>query len=259
MAFGERLNRLWRLRIGVVVSILVAFGAAVLSVERVTLLPFSMTPRSFEMASASTHVVVDRPTSTLLDLRADTYSLEGLTNRTVILGNVMASGPVRTAIARRIGIPAQALRVTAPLTREQPAARVEDGKEPAAGDILKTGEEYRLSIQANPTVPVLDVYTQTPTAESAALLANTAVDELRAYVKRLAVSEKTTSSNEIQLMQLGRAEGAVINGGIRWQVAILAFLITFFVTCATVIFLDRVRRGWQLAAEAEAMAAPLRS
>ena len=46
------------------------------------------------MASAATHVVVDTPTSTLLDLRQNTYSLEALTSRAVLLGNVIANGEV---------------------------------------------------------------------------------------------------------------------------------------------------------------------
>lgn len=254
MGLGIRLQRLWQLRIGVLLSLAVALVAAIVSVERVSLSPLELTPRSLEMASASTHVVVDTPTSTLLDLRQDTYSLEALTNRAVILGNVIASGQVRAAIAQRVGVPVEALNVTAPLTPEQPAARVENGKAPAASDILRSTDEYRLSIQANPTVPILDIYAQTPTAESATLLANTAADELQDYLRGLAVSEKTPADAKIHLMQLGRAQGAVIDGGVRWRVALLIFVVTFAVACATTILAERVRRGWRVAAAADTAA-----
>ena len=251
MDFGIRIRTLWHLRAGVAASLLLALLASVWSVEKISLAPPSLSPRSLEMATAATHVVVDTPTSALLDLRRDTYSLEGLTNRAVLLGNVMASDSVQRSIARRAGVPADVLRVEAPLTSEQPRPRVEAGQEKQTADILKSTDQYRLSIQANPTVPVLDIYSQTPTAESAARLANAAVDELKAYISGLATEEETPAKEQIRLVQLGRAEGAVINGSVHWQVLLLAFFLTFAVSCATVLFLSRVRQGWLLAARVE--------
>lgn len=252
MGFGIRIRRLWQLRAGVVLSLVVALLAAIWSVQEISLSPPGLTPRSLEMATAATQVVVDTPTSALLDSRQDTYSLEGLTNRAVLLGNVIASASVRQAIARRAGLPAGVLEVEAPLTPEQPRARVAVGSQrKRAADILESTDQYRLSIQANPSVPVLDVYSQTPTAESAGALANAAVDELEAYLARLAEVERTPAKDQIQLVQLGRAEGAVINESVRWQVALLAFVLTLAAACATVIFASRVREGWLLAARAE--------
>jgi hypothetical protein len=254
MGIGMRLRKLWTLRVGVTLSLALAVLVSVWSVEKISLSPLTLTPRSLEMASASTHVVVDTPTSTLLDLRQDTYSLEALTNRAVILGNVIANGEVRQAIAARAGVPVEVLQITAPLTRQQPAARVEDGKQQSTSDIFKSTDQYRLSIQANPTVPLLDIYAQAPNAATAEILANSAVDELRSYLTTLAASEKTPADAEIQLMQLGRARGAIINGGIRWQVAMLAFVLTFVLSCGTLLFVNRVREGWRVATRAEAPA-----
>ena len=254
MGVGMRLRKLWSLRLGVALSLALAVLVSVWSVEKISLSPFELTPRSLEMASASTHVLVDTPTSTLLDLRQNSYSLEALTSRAVVLGNVIGNGEVREAIAARAGVPVERLQITAPLTREQPAARVEDGKQKSTSDIFNSTDEYRLSIQANPTVPLLDIYAQAPTAQMAETLANTAVDELRGYLDDLAATEKTPENAEIQLTQLGRAQGDVINRGIRWQVALLAFALTFALSCATVLFLNRVREGWQIAARSDSVA-----
>lgn len=255
MDLGNRIHTLWRLRAGVVASLLLALLAAVWSVQKVSLSPFELTPRALEMASASTHVLVDTPQSTLLDLRQDTYSLEALTNRAVLLGNVMATDPVRSRIARRAGLPPEALVVEAPLTRQQPRPRVEAGQEKKMSDLLKSMDQYRLSIQANPTVPVLDLYSQTPDTKSAKLLADAAVDELRSYLTTVATDEQIPDKSQIRLVQLGRAEGSVINGEIHWQVAFLAFILTFVASCATVLFVARVRDGWRLAARLEQPAA----
>jgi hypothetical protein len=114
-------------------------------------------------------------------------------------------------------------------------------------DILKSTDQYRLDIRANVSVPMLDIYAQSPTAESASILVNAAVDELRTYLAQLALKESTPKRAQIQLIQLGRGHGVVINEGVRWQVALLAFLLTFGASAATVVFVDRMRRGWRVA------------
>jgi hypothetical protein len=255
MGVGIRMRRLWQLRAGVAACAVLALLAAVWSLQKVTLFPPGLTPRSLEMATASTQVVVDTPRSALLDLRRDTYSLDSLTNRAVLLGNVMASQEVRAAIARRAHVPADVLQIAPPLTPKQPRALAEAGNKKSTSDILKLNDQYRLNIQANPTVPVLHIYAQTPTEESAEALANAAVDAMRTYLSKLAASADTPSTDRIRLMQLGRAEGEVINHGVDWQVALLAFFITFAASCATLIFVARVRHGWRLAAMSERPAA----
>jgi hypothetical protein len=247
VATGIRLRQLWRLKLGIVVSLLVASVVAVWSVQEISLFPPSLTPRSLEMATASTHVVVDTPTSALVDLRQDTYSLEGLRNRAVLLGNVVASSRVRERIARRLDLPVEQLRIQAPLTREQSAPPVDSENAKHTSDILKSTDQYRLDIRANVSVPMLDIYAQSPTAESASVLVNAAVDELRTYLAQLALKESTPKRAQIQLIQLGRGHGVVINEGVRWQVALLAFLLTFGACAATVVFVDRMRRGWRVA------------
>jgi hypothetical protein len=251
VGIGKRLRTLWHLRLGVVVSLLIALLAAVWSVQKISLFPPGLTPRSLEMATATTHVVIDTPTSTLLDLRQDTYSLDSLKNRAVLLGNVIASTGVRQNVARDAGLPVERLRVQPPLTAEQAAPPVDSENAKKTSDILKSTDQYRLLIQANPTVPVIDIYAQTPDAASAAKLANAAVDELKVYLADLANEQATPRRDQIRLIQLGRARGTVINGSVKWQIALLAFLITFGVCAATVIFLARIRAGWRVAALAE--------
>jgi hypothetical protein len=248
---GIRLRTLWRLKLGLVAALVFAIVAATLSVQKISLSPFALTARNVEMATASTYVVVDTPTSALVDLRQDTYSVEGLRNRTVLLGNVIASSEVRQNIAKKAGIPVDVLRIQAPLTPEMSAPPVDSENARHTSDILKSTDQYRLNIQANPTVPMLDIYAQAPKAETAAIMANAAVDELRLYLGRLASTQRTPMAKQIRLLHLGKARGVVINPGVNRQVALLTFLITFGIACATVIFLSRVRDGWRLAARAD--------
>ena len=185
MGIGIRLRKLWRLKLGLVISIALALFAGLWSVQKISLSPPGLTPRSLEMATASTHVLVDSPTSAMVDLRQDTYSVDGLRNRAVVLGNVIASSQVQARIAARAHVPVERLRIQAPLTAQQPSAPVDSENARHTSDILKSTDQYRIDLKANPTVPMLDIYAQTPTAESAGALANAAVDELNRYLEAL--------------------------------------------------------------------------
>ncbi len=245
MKAGKRIRELWRKRPLIAASAVFAFVVAIWSVAHVSILPPRIESRSLEMATAATHVVVDKPRSTILDLREDTYSLEALRQRAVLLGNVAANGDVRDAIALHAGVPSDELQIEPPLTPDQPRAVVASSDRKHATDLLASTDQYRLTIEANATVPVLDIYAQAPDAESAALLANTAVHQLRQYLTELAASERTPESHQVRLLQLGRAEGQVINAGIDVQVTILVFVIAFMVACATLIAVSRVKNGWR--------------
>ena len=74
---------------------------------------------------------------------------------------------------------------------------------------------------------------------------------LDVLVNNAAVFTRTPLSQQVRLTQLGRAHGEVINKGIQWRGAFLVFLVMFAVSCATVIWVNRVREGWRLAALSE--------
>ena len=247
MTLGRHIRMLWRRRPWVAASLVLSLLMGVWSMVQISVIPPRLTPRSLQMATATTHVVVDTPRSSILDLSQDTYVLEALRQRAIVLGNVPAQGAVRMAIARRAQVPVDSLQVTPPLTATQPRVVEGSANQKHATDILASTDQYRISIQTNPTVPMMDIYSQAPTAQKAEIMANAVVDELRVYLARVAVAQGTPEADQISLVQLGRANGAVINDGIKWQVGLLAFVLTFSVACATVILFSRVREGWRTA------------
>ncbi len=238
---------LWGRRPWVAASLVLALLMGVWSVVQISVIPPRLTPRSLQMATATTHVVVDTPRSSILDLSQDTYVLDALRQRAIVLGNVPAQGAVQMAIAHRAQVPVDSLQVTPPLTPTQPRVVEGSSNQKHATDIFASTDQYRISIQTNPTVPIMDIYSQAPTAQKAEIMANAVVDELRAYLARVALAQGTPKADQISLVQLGRANGAVINDGIKWQVGLLAFVLTFFFACATVILFSRVREGWRTA------------
>ncbi|HEY7633116.1 MAG TPA: hypothetical protein VH817_20605 [Thermoleophilaceae bacterium] len=255
MKLGFRIHSLWQMRRGLIGAVVLSALVALWSVQQISLFPPSVTPRKFEMASATTHVVVDTPRSAILDLREDTYSLQALTNRTVLLGSIIASAQVRQTIARLAGVPVQSLQIQAPLTPSQPRTTADASHQKKVGDILKSMDQYRLDLEANPTVPILDIYAQTPDPKSAAKLADSAVTALRQHLAALAAADRTPLGDQIRLRQLGPAHGAVINNGVDWQVVFVVFFLTLGLACASLIVYARVREGWRLAVHSETVPA----
>ena len=245
---------MWQLKPWLAASAVLAFVVAVWSVASISLIPPGLHSRNLKMATATAHVVVDTPRSSVLDLRQNTYDFQALTQRAVLLGNVIANGPVRAAIATQAHVPVDALQIAPPLTAKQPRATVGTGRQPSVSDIAKSTKQYTLSIEANPTVPVLDIYAQAPDATTAATLANGSVVALRQYLGQVATTQQIPSRDQIRLLALGSATGKVINKGIDLQLAFVVFLLTFAIACAASLFISRIRRGWRSAAVADQQA-----
>jgi hypothetical protein len=243
MRFATYIRELAGLKVGVAIALVIALLAGVRVLYAVSIFPPGLERHSLEMASASTQVLVDTPRSTLVDLRQDIYELRSLSDRAVLIGNVMASPPVREFIARRANVPADEISVTAPLTAEQPRAFTDGDNDPRATDIFeRPDDEYRLSVQANPTVPVLNIYAQAP--DRAAMIANGAVDGLQDYLDAVADQRGTSPEDRVELQQLGRARGGVVNEGAGVAIAVVTAVLAFCASCAVVLLIARGWRGW---------------
>jgi len=247
MQLGMHLRELWRHRLGLVAALVFALLAALWSGNRISVLPPKLKPRPHQIASAKTQVLVDTPNSTVTNLSAYTYDFQSLTNRAALLGNLMASEPVRLYIARRAGIPSDLIEAIAPVTEQVPRALLEPDSQKRASDILRATDNYRLDIEADPAVPILNIYTQGPDEGAARRLADSAVAGLRDYLNALANVQGVRASQRIRLIQLGPASGGVINGGVALQIYVLTFVVAFALAAWGVLALARVRRGWRQA------------
>lgn len=245
MDLGRHLRELSRLQLVVAVSVLLAAVTALSVTYRVGLLPPRLEPRSVQLAAASTQVLVDTPRSAVLDLRQDTNDIQSMTNRAVLIGNVMASPPVLAYIGRRAHVAPGAIRAETPRTPNTPRPFAPIGNEPGTKDLLRSTNEHRISIEANPTVPMLRIYAQAPTAKAAAELANASVAGLRDYLTRAAAANGVAPDRRVRIEQLGRAAGVVINDGASLQLALVVFLVVFGASAAAGMFVARVRRGWR--------------
>jgi hypothetical protein len=244
MLIGLYLRELWRHKLGLVVACLVAALATVQVVWGISLAPPRIGRDSLQMASASAEVIVDTPRSSAVDPQVDTYTLKSLSNRALILGNVMASLPVREYIAAQAGVPLEKVRVEPPLTPEQPRPLADSAHTPHISDLFKRPDEYRISVQATPQAPVLNLYAVAPTVEGARDLTTSAVEGLRTYLASVDQSQKVPAESQVRLERLGVAQSGAIAANASFQLGVLTFLVVFALGCIAILALERVRRGW---------------
>ncbi|HEY2055850.1 MAG TPA: hypothetical protein VGH14_18105 [Solirubrobacterales bacterium] len=243
MLIGIYLRELWRHKLGLVVVGLIAALATVQVVWGIGIPP-QFGKDSLQMASASAEVIVDTPRSSAVNPQVDAYTLKSLSNRALIVGNVMASLPVREYIAAQAGVPLEKVRVEAPLTPEQPRPLADSAHSPHITDLIKRPDEYRLSVQATPMAPVLELYAVAPTAAAAQALTTSAVEGLRTYLASLDHSQKVPVDDQVRLERLGVAQSGAIASNAAFQLGLLTFLVVFALGCVALLALERVRRGW---------------
>lgn len=251
MQLGARLRELSKLRAGLAVSLVAGLLAALIAVYKVSLLPPGLHPRALQIGAASTEVLVDNPSSTAVNVGPGTVDSQLLTAHADLLGDIMASAPVLNYIGKAVGVDPARIQATAPITADVPRVVVEPGSGQNATAIIASPDQYKLEIQADPSVPILHVYAQAPTARRAATLANSAVAGLSHYVSSQSTIQRIPAAKQVRVQQLGIARGGVANGGVAYEFAVLAFLAVFGVSCFLVLYVASLRRGWRTAKLAE--------
>ena len=148
-------------------------------------------------------------------------------------------------------MPADRIRVSAPLTPDFPRPLAANDDEKHTSDLLRSTDQYRLKIVADPSVPILSVFAQAPTTSASDDLANAAVDGTRDYLVDVGRRQQIAAGQQVQLSQLGRATGGIINRGVRTEAMALTFVFVLSLAFAAVLFFSRTRKGWRVARERE--------
>jgi hypothetical protein len=250
MKLGVYLHELWRTRVGLPICLVIAAAAALFSGYQISLAPLGLHQRSIGMAAASTHVLVDNASSILLHPQS-ADQVNQMTQRSALLGNIIGTAPVREFIASRVGVPAQTVQVQSPTTPQYPLAFQDRNNKRSTTDLIRTNNQYRIDVEANPTVPILGIYTEARNVATAIALANGAVAGLRDYLSSVAHGEGVGLNAQVRLLQLGGAEGGMVTGGVDLQLMAVVFLFAFMLSFAASIGLVRLRRGWRSAQEAD--------
>jgi hypothetical protein len=242
------LRALWRGRLFVVLGTLVAVAAGVVIAYRVTPgVPPKLESRQYNVALGTVNVLVDTPDSQVIDL--DPSGADAVSTRASLLASLISTSPIKSAIATRVGIPADELVVLGP------QAGTAGSTAPASGTKSAVSANGRraniISIRTDETLPVISIDTQAPTERGAILLAEGAAAGLQDYLTTVVKSQKVPEKRRLVLRTLGTPEVGVSVRGPRkaYGVGLALFLLAFF--CASIVLLPGIARGLREAAAAE--------
>jgi hypothetical protein len=224
-------------------TLLAAAGVGILCALLVLLRPgLPPEPRQYEVWLAQAEVLVDTSDSRVVDPRG--VSLEALAARAILLGNLLATAPLRAGVAARADVDPELLVVSPPAAAATDAtAEVEPMPDAGEAPDVPDSEALELSVSTDPSLPIVRVLAQAPDAETAARLADGAVAELSAYVDSVRAESALPDERRLIAEPLGTAVAQPRTRGPGLGTAILAGLLGAALAAAGALALQPPARG----------------
>lgn len=240
MKLGARLYALSRRRRSVGISLVVAIVACACTLYQPSVMPPGLHHRGLTIGAASTELLIATP-NLAVGGPGDYLSL---VNRGILIGNVMVSAPVLDDVGRALGISPSRIQATAPMTANVPRTLIEPGSGSNATALVASPDQYKLEIQADPSVPILHVYAQAPSAGTAIVLARAAVSGVISYISHVQAAGNVPRAQQVRVERLGPVTGGTANPGAPMQIAMLVFVAAFAISLWVTVLFDSLRRGW---------------
>lgn len=226
----------------------IALVAGLSTAYRISVFPPALDSKAFSIGSAATQVLIDTPTTSIVDNRID---LGPLSQRALVLSRLATSRPVRAAIAREVGLNETDLQVNAPIVGALPRTTGTGDRERRLQTILEENRDFRLSFTAENGLPAITITAEAPTAEDAVKLANAGSIGFTKYVRRVQTGQDVPEAAGIAVRRLGEAEGGVVGKGINRQLVALTFVGVFFAWCILILVIAGLRRNLATIRDAE--------
>lgn len=241
MEFALAIRDLWKHRVLLALGVVIAAGAAYLSVGH----------KSLTYSSASTQVLVDSDSSVIGNSNVPFEPLDG---RAQVYSNFMTSPTILEAIGKRVGLAGSQIYAAGPVSANLP--RVEQEPTDLRRNVEITGETkpYRLSFENQGNTPTITINAQAPTTAMAVGLADGAAVALEQYVTNIESTQAIPAHSRVAIRQLGSASGSVVDGGISKTLAGLVFVLVFLLWCVGMLVGMRFRRTWRASAVFQAQA-----
>lgn len=239
MEFALAIRDLWKHRLLLALGVLVAAGAAALSVHH----------KSLQYSGASTQVLVDSTSSVIGNANEP---FEPLSGRAQVYSNFMTSPAILEAIGKQVGLAGDQIYAAGPVDANLP--RVEQEPTALKRNVELTGETkpYRLSFENQGNTPTITINAQAPSTSQAIALANASAVALEQYVTSVESSDKIPVHAQVAIRQLGSASGAVVDGGISKTLAAIVFIAVFLLWCVLLLVVGRSGRVWRASAALQA-------
>ena len=244
MAGGSR-ERMRRILAVGSVSAIVATGCAVANSGIVGGFPPKPQLGNLQIGAATSHVSIDMQTGRppLVQRRGTPPAdVRTVTHRAELLGRVMVSPPVTSRIEERCKIGKGQLSGLGRITANVPLALTEPDSERRASEIRASRTPYRLEMQTQPLLPIIDLYAQGPTAAGAECVADAAPAALTDYMETLAFEQDFDFGQTADIQPLGSARGSIVNGGATVTIAVLTWVTVFGLLFGALLGIGLLRR-----------------
>lgn len=235
------LRDLWRHRIlvaGVGVVALLA-GFAVLYK-----LP-SLEPRSYQVGVASVRILVDTPSSQVVEIAPK--GSESLGVRANLLASLMVDGEVKAAIAERAGLSSDDLVGISNSATEPQTVPPRNRR----ANILTTSVA---TDNDGAQLPIIEIEAQGPDVPTAAKLADAALEGLGDYLDSKAATQRIPDAERLQVSGLGAPQAEMASRGPKAIFAVFAAFLVFGAGSASIIVFFALVRAWRTAAVQEVAA-----
>jgi hypothetical protein len=227
-------NELRRRRFLVAAALLLSIAVGMSVAYRVSPgLPPQLKARQYSVGVASARVLINTPSSIVADLNPNGGG--SLATHAQLLGNLLASEQVRTAIAKKAGVPLSNLVV-------EPLSVAGVVQTPLAVVAPAPTGASTLSVNADPLLPLITISAQAPDAAKAAALANGAVTALQSYIQTVAAAEKIPTSRRPVVTSLGAAQARSTTRGPSRLYGVIAVIFLFGLFCYMIIAVSGARR-----------------
>ena len=236
--FAEIVTQLWRRRVWMLAVLALSAAVAVVTVYKVSLSPPGLHTKTIERGAAETQLLVDAPRSGIGDLTRD---LDPLSARALVLSQLMRSDPVISRVAKIMGVPRGAIEAqTDNSALNVPQSQLEPGQGKRANEIAGETRLLRLTYQAVPDQPTVNVFAQSDTAAEAEKLANAAVTATRQWIADTENQQLVPDRRRTVITQLGTADSGTVNSGASRMFAGLLFFVVLIAGAVAILLVNRL-------------------
>lgn len=211
------------------------------------------------VAGATSHVMIDYPDASIVDRTAVGTAQDDLVllqQHAALDASLMTTPPVLDAIGKRMGVPGGEISGIADITAPAPIQFTMAGSEEHASQLAASEAPYRLELQPSVSEPILTIYAEAPSVDSALRLATSATLGLGDYLRSVARQQGFPISELPQLRPLGTPRRGVTNSRAKVEIAGLTFITAFALSFVVLLLL--LRRRWR-GAERDLSRPPRRS
>jgi hypothetical protein len=207
----------------VVLLVLLAALAALLSAYSPSLSPPGLHPRGLTMGAAKAKVLLytsaigSAPTTISAETKADTYLAA---QNAVQYDLYLQSNEATSTIARDLGLRDQRVVASGPFTLLLGLGNLPHPQPP---DPRSLNHAYRLLLDVDGATPVLTIYGQAPSAHAAIELVDTARNVLTRHVLNQETAQRQAEGEAAIVRPLGPTVGGLVDPGVQWQLMAFVF------------------------------------